>query len=93
VGHSLGAGVAALLVVFLLKKNEEVLGGINPESIRALAIAPPRVVTLDLAIKYAGNLNCVIYQVHVLSGSFSQLMNECLVCYESKRGRLHEDGH
>lgn len=62
VGHSLGAGVAALLVVFLLKKNEEVLGGINPESIRALAIAPPRVVTLDLAIKYAGNLSCVIYQ-------------------------------
>jgi hypothetical protein len=80
VGHSLGAGVVASLVIFLLKKNEEILGSINLESICALAIIPPKVVSLDLVIKYARILNCVIYQVHVRNGSFSKLTNERLVC-------------
>ncbi|KAG0581838.1 hypothetical protein KC19_3G013800 [Ceratodon purpureus] len=62
VGHSLGAGVASLLTIFLIKKNTEVLGGINPNLIRAIVIAPPRVMSLDLAIKYADRVNSVIYQ-------------------------------
>lgn len=61
VGHSLGAGVAALLTVFLLN-NLEVLGNISPDRICAFVFAPPRVMSLDLAIKYAPYINSVIYQ-------------------------------
>lgn len=75
VGHSLGAGVASLLTLFLINRNMEVLGGISPDSIRAIVFAPPRVMSLDLAIKYAGHINSVIYQVLVLTGSISQVMN------------------
>ena len=74
VGHSLGAGVAALLTIFLVKRNMEVLGGISPGSIRGISIAPPRVMSLDLTEKYADHLNSVIYQVHVLVCFISQLM-------------------
>lgn len=70
VGHSLGAGVASLLTIFLIE-NREVLGGISPDSIRCIAIAPPRVMSLELAIKYAPYVSSAIYQVHVLSGSIS----------------------
>lgn len=62
VGHSLGAGVATLLTIFLIEKIE-VLGGINSDSIQCFAIAPPRVLSLNLAKKYASNVNSVIYQV------------------------------
>lgn len=61
VGHSLGAGVATLLTIFLIEKIE-VLGGINSDSIQCFAIAPPRVLSLNLAKKYASNVNSVIYQ-------------------------------
>jgi len=61
VGHSLGAGVAALFTI-LLVKNREVLGGIPAHRIRAIVFAPPRIMSLDLSEKYSPHLNSIIYQ-------------------------------
>jgi hypothetical protein len=70
VGHSLGAGVAALLTTELVKHPEEV-GGIDTERIRAIVFAPPRVMSLELAIKYSPHVNSVIYQAsHLSAGHF-----------------------
>lgn len=68
VGHSLGAGVASLLTLFLICDTKK-LGGISSDLISCIAIAPPRVMSLDLALKYSLPITSVIYQVRVLSGS------------------------
>jgi len=73
VGHSLGAGVAALLTTELVKHPEEV-GGIDTKRIRAIVFAPPRVMSLDLAIKYSPHVNSVIYQDDFLPRVSTQSM-------------------
>ncbi|CAM6088877.1 unnamed protein product [Calypogeia fissa] len=61
VGHSLGAGVCSILTALILEDREAV-GGIDSQLIRAYAIAPPRVLSLNLAKRYALNIFSVIYQ-------------------------------
>ncbi|KAH9570759.1 hypothetical protein CY35_02G057900 [Sphagnum magellanicum] len=61
VGHSLGAGVAPLFTI-LLVKNPELIGGISPELIHSYGFAPPRVMSLDLSIKYAPYITSCVYQ-------------------------------
>ncbi|MFS7969809.1 putative triacylglycerol lipase [Helianthus anomalus] len=61
VGHSLGAGVAALLTV-LVVNHRDMLGGIGREMVRCYAIAPTRCMSLNLAVKYADVIYSVILQ-------------------------------
>ncbi|XP_076933369.1 uncharacterized protein LOC143599264 [Bidens hawaiensis] len=61
VGHSLGAGVAALLTV-LVVNHRDMLGGIPREMVRCYAMAPTRCMSLNLAVKYADVIYSVILQ-------------------------------
>jgi hypothetical protein len=72
VGHSLGAGVAPLFTI-LLVKNPELIGGISPELIHSYGFAPPRVMSLDLSIKYAAYITSCVYQASACGSSFQLL--------------------
>jgi hypothetical protein len=72
VGHSLGAGVAPLFTI-LLVKNPELIGGISPELIHSYGFAPPRVMSLDLSIKYAPYITSCVYQASACGSSFQLL--------------------
>lgn len=61
-GHSLGAGVAALLSVIVVNHGNE-LGGIPRSLVRCYAVAPARCMSLNLAVKYADVIYSVILQV------------------------------
>ncbi|KAL7254807.1 hypothetical protein ACSBR1_009036 [Camellia fascicularis] len=60
-GHSLGAGVAALLTVIVVNHRKE-LGGIPRDSVHCYAVAPARCMSLNLAVKYADVIHSVILQ-------------------------------
>ncbi|GMN44899.1 hypothetical protein TIFTF001_014090 [Ficus carica] len=60
-GHSLGAGVVALLTMVAIH-NREKLGTIERKRIRCYAIAPARCVSLNLAVRYADVINSVVLQ-------------------------------
>lgn len=62
VGHSLGAGVVSLLTIVALQKQDR-LGNIERKRIRCFAIAPPRCMSLNLAVRYADVINSVVLQV------------------------------
>lgn len=68
-GHSLGAGVVALLTM-LAVKNREKLGNLERKRIRCFAIAPARCVSLNLAVRYADIINSVVLQVMWISRHF-----------------------
>ena len=57
-GHSLGAGVAALLAMVVIRSQT-----IERKRIRCYAIAPARCVSLNLAVRYADVINSVVLQV------------------------------
>lgn len=61
VGHSLGAGVAALLTV-LVVNHRDMLGGISREMVKCYAIAPTRCLSLNLAVKYADVIYSIVLQ-------------------------------
>ncbi|GAB4861753.1 hypothetical protein Ancab_037008 [Ancistrocladus abbreviatus] len=61
-GHSLGAGVVALLTMVVLQ-NQDLLGNVERKMIRCYAIAPARCTSLNLAIRYADVINSVVLQV------------------------------
>lgn len=60
-GHSLGAGVAALLAIIAVNHGSE-LGGIPRGSFRCYAVAPARCMSLNLAVKYADVIHSVVLQ-------------------------------
>lgn len=64
-------------MVAMILEDRGVVGGIDSSLIRAYAIAPPRVLSLDLAKKYAPNIYSVIYQASVTLPFFdpSRLMS------------------
>lgn len=62
IGHSLGAGVVALLAMVAIQ-NREKLGDIERKRIKCYAIAPARCVSLNLAVRYADVINSVVLQV------------------------------
>jgi hypothetical protein len=63
-GHSLGSGVVAMLALVAVR-NRERLGGVDRNRIRCFAMAPPRCMSLNLAVRYADVINAVILQVRL----------------------------
>lgn len=60
-GHSLGAGVAALMAVVAVNYLDR-FGGIERSRVRGFAIAPARCMSLSLAVKYADVVHSVVLQ-------------------------------
>ncbi|KAH1042892.1 hypothetical protein GYH30_024972 [Glycine max] len=65
VGHSLGAGVAAMLTMVVVQ-NRDRLGNIDRKRVRCYAIAPARCMSLNLAVRYADVINSVVLQLTAL---------------------------
>ncbi|XP_023006579.1 uncharacterized protein LOC111499263 [Cucurbita maxima] len=81
VGHSLGAGVVALLTIIALQKQDR-LGNIQRKRLRCFAIAPPRCMSLNLAVRYADVINSVVLQDDFLPRTTTALEDvfKSLVC-------------
>ncbi|CAN1751744.1 hypothetical protein LINPERHAP1_LOCUS4431 [Linum perenne] len=60
-GHSLGAGVAAMLALVVVL-NSGKLGNVERKRIRCFAIAPARCMSLNLAVRYADVIYSVVLQ-------------------------------
>ncbi|XP_031283949.1 uncharacterized protein LOC116142671 isoform X1 [Pistacia vera] len=86
-GHSLGAGVVALLVLVAVQ-NLNKLGNIERKRIRCFAIAPARCMSLNLAVRYADIINSVVLQDDFLPRTTTALEDvykslfclPCLLC-------------
>ncbi|GJM99603.1 hypothetical protein PR202_ga16723 [Eleusine coracana subsp. coracana] len=61
-GHSLGAGVAAMLAMVVVL-NLDKLGNVDRVRTRCYAMAPARCMSLNLAVRYADVINSVVLQV------------------------------
>lgn len=61
IGHSLGAGVVALLTMLALHNRDKL--GIQRDNVRCYAIAPARCMSLNLAVRYADVISSVVLQV------------------------------
>ncbi len=61
VGHSLGAGVAALAAALVVNHPDR-FGGIPRNRVRCYAVSPPRCMSLDLAVKFADVIHSVVLQ-------------------------------
>lgn len=60
-GHSLGAGVAAMLAM-LVVQNRQRLSDVERKRVRCYAMAPARCMSLNLAVRYADIINSVVLQ-------------------------------
>ncbi|KAL0923778.1 hypothetical protein M5K25_007851 [Dendrobium thyrsiflorum] len=60
-GHSLGAGVAAMMAAVAVNCLDR-FGGIGRERVRCYAVAPARCMSIDLAVKYADVIHSVVLQ-------------------------------
>ncbi|CAL9181378.1 unnamed protein product [Musa hybrid cultivar] len=61
VGHSLGAGVAALMAMVVVNHLDR-FGEIPRSRVRCYAISPARCMSLNLAVKYADVIHSVVLQ-------------------------------
>uniref|UniRef100_A0A0E0GFM9 Fungal lipase-like domain-containing protein n=1 Tax=Oryza nivara TaxID=4536 RepID=A0A0E0GFM9_ORYNI len=61
-GHSLGAGIAAMLTVVVLLNLDKLGTNLHRSRIRCYAMAPARCMSLNLAIRYADVINSVVLQ-------------------------------
>ncbi|CAM6088917.1 unnamed protein product [Calypogeia fissa] len=83
-GHSLGSGVAALMVL-VVAKNREALGKISRNRLRGYCVAPARSMSLNLAVQYADVIRSVILQDDFLPRTSTPLQDVfgaafCLPC-------------
>ncbi|XP_004510790.1 uncharacterized protein [Cicer arietinum] len=86
IGHSLGAGVVALLTMLALHNRDKL--GIQRDKIKCYAIAPARCMSLNLAVRYADVINSIVLQDDFLprtttgleSAFKSLLCWPCLLC-------------
>ncbi|KDP28632.1 hypothetical protein JCGZ_14403 [Jatropha curcas] len=86
-GHSLGAGVASLMVVYAIQ-NLDRLGNIERKRIRCFAMAPARCMSLNLAVRYSDVINSVVLQDDFLPRTTTALEDvfksllclPCLLC-------------
>ncbi|KAF8027052.1 hypothetical protein BT93_E0081 [Corymbia citriodora subsp. variegata] len=86
-GHSLGAGVVALLTIVAVQ-NREKLGNFDRKRIRCYAIAPARCTSLNLAVRYADVINAIVLQDDFLPRTTTALEDvfksvlclPCLLC-------------
>ncbi|KAG9441260.1 hypothetical protein H6P81_017114 [Aristolochia fimbriata] len=91
-GHSLGAGVAALLTMVVVH-NRDRLGNIERKRIRCYAIAPARCMSLNLAVRYADVINSVVLQDDFLPRTATPLEDifkslfclPCILCLRCMR--------
>nr|CAD1840857.1 unnamed protein product [Ananas comosus var. bracteatus] len=86
-GHSLGAGVAALLAMVVVQ-NKDKLGNVDRSRVRCYAMAPARCMSLNLAVRYADIINSVVLQDDFLPRTATPLEDvfksilclPCLLC-------------
>ncbi|EEF50522.1 uncharacterized protein LOC8261872 [Ricinus communis] len=86
-GHSLGAGVVALMTMYAIQ-NQDKLGNIERKRIRCFAVAPARCMSLNLAVRYADVINSVVLQDDFLPRTTTALEDvfkslfclPCLLC-------------
>ncbi|MBA0736969.1 hypothetical protein Gogos_010455 [Gossypium gossypioides] len=86
-GHSLGAGLVALLVMVAVQ-NRSKLGITERNRFRCYAIAPARCMSLNLAVRYADVINSVVLQDDFLPRTTTALEDvfkslfclPCLLC-------------
>ncbi|KAM7273847.1 hypothetical protein ACFE04_028511 [Oxalis oulophora] len=88
-GHSLGAGVAAMLTLVVVQ-NRDRLGNIERSRVRCYAIAPARCMSLNLAVRYADVINAVVLQDDFLPRTATPLEDIfkslfCLPCHLALR--------
>uniref|UniRef100_A0A0A9EDX9 Fungal lipase-type domain-containing protein n=1 Tax=Arundo donax TaxID=35708 RepID=A0A0A9EDX9_ARUDO len=98
-GHSLGAGVAAMLTMVVLL-NLDNLGNVDRSRTRCYAMAPARCMSLNLAVRYADVINSVVLQDDFLPRTATPLEDifksilclPCLLCLRCLRDTcIHED--
>ncbi|KAF8674422.1 hypothetical protein HU200_048255 [Digitaria exilis] len=82
VGHSLGAGVAALAAIVAVRCWLGRLG-LRREDVRCYAMAPPRCMSLRLAVEYADVVHSVVLQASLLR--FLLLTSRMISCPELRR--------
>ncbi|KAH7652872.1 Triacylglycerol lipase protein [Dioscorea alata] len=91
-GHSLGAGVASLATLLLVNHLDR-FDGLPRSRVRCYAVAPPRCMSLNLAVKYADVINSVILQDDFLPRTSTPLQYmfgsifclPCLLCFVCMR--------
>lgn len=81
IGHSLGAGVVALLTMLAVHNRDKL--GIQRNKIRCFAIASPRCMSLNLAVRYADVINSVVLQDDFLPRTTAALEDvfKSLLCW------------
>ncbi|XP_062199098.1 uncharacterized protein LOC133901676 [Phragmites australis] len=91
-GHSLGAGVAAMLTMVVVL-NLDKLGNVDRSRTRCYAMAPARCMSLNLAVRYADVINSVVLQDDFLPRTATPLEDifksilclPCLLCLRCLR--------
>lgn len=91
-GHSLGAGVAAMLTMVVVL-NLDKLGSVDRSRTRCYAMAPARCMSLNLAVRYADVINSVVLQDDFLPRTATPLEDifksilclPCLLCLRCLR--------
>ncbi|KAK3129392.1 hypothetical protein QOZ80_6BG0478830 [Eleusine coracana subsp. coracana] len=91
-GHSLGAGVAAMLAMVVVL-NLDKLGNVDRARTRCYAMAPARCMSLNLAVRYADVINSVVLQDDFLPRTATPLEDifksilclPCLLCFRCLR--------
>ncbi|KAI5060515.1 hypothetical protein GOP47_0024935 [Adiantum capillus-veneris] len=80
-GHSLGAGIAAILAMLMANLNGKG-NGVSRDRIRCYAIAPARCMSLSLAVRYADAINSVVLQDDFLPRTTTPLEDifKCICC-------------
>ncbi|KAJ1289013.1 hypothetical protein BS78_02G133600 [Paspalum vaginatum] len=91
-GHSLGAGIAAMLTMVVVL-NLDKLGNLDRTRTRCYAMAPARCMSLNLAVRYADVINSVVLQDDFLPRTATPLEDifksilclPCLLCMRCLR--------
>ncbi|TKW31956.1 hypothetical protein SEVIR_2G140100v4 [Setaria viridis] len=91
-GHSLGAGIAAMLTMVVVL-NLDKLGNVDRSRTRCYAMAPARCMSLNLAVRYADVINSVVLQDDFLPRTATPLEDifksilclPCLLCLRCLR--------
>eukprot|EP00850_Spirogloea_muscicola_P015399 SM000117S25519 [mRNA] locus=s117:275520:278093:- [translate_table: standard] len=78
VGHSLGAGIAAVLAMILADHARELLG-VDRAALSCYAFAPPRVVSLDLAMAYSDIVRGIVLQDDFWPRASTSVIVKCFI--------------
>ncbi|CAJ2662695.1 unnamed protein product [Trifolium pratense] len=81
IGHSLGAGVVALLTIIAISSRDKL--GIQRNKIKCYAIAPARCMSLNLAVRYADVINSIVLQDDFLprTTTAAETLYKSLLCW------------